>query len=169
MPAADPSTLWSRYQHLPSPEKTVLRLKALIGGPTTKTLFAAAMATTNTRAPDGKAWSLKALNPLLDDLKAKKLLDENFACMAGLLHPVAADAADSPEGAMLVQAVRSTFPPDGRRSYYSYSMQDDQDALRSLRLAIYASDEAEFVRLLDLLDIRASRHGGAVRREPDGR
>ena len=73
MPAADPSTLWSRYQHLPSPEKTVLRLKALIGGPTTKTLFAAAMAATNTRAPDGKAWSLKALNPLLDDFKAKKL------------------------------------------------------------------------------------------------
>ena len=67
MPIADPSTLWSRYQHLSSPEKTVLRLKALIGGPTTKTLFAAAMAATNTRAPDGKAWSLKALNPLLDD------------------------------------------------------------------------------------------------------
>ena len=62
MPAADPSTLWSRYQHLLSPEKTVLRLKALIGGPTTKTLFAAAMAATTTRAPDGKAWSLKALN-----------------------------------------------------------------------------------------------------------
>ena len=150
MPTADPSTLWSRYQHLPSPEKTVLRLKALIGGPTTKTLFAAAMAATNTRAPDGKAWSLKALNPLLDDLKAKKLLDENFACMAGLLHPVAADAADSSEGVMLVQAVRSTFPPDGRRPYYTYSMQDDQDALRSLRLAIYAGDEADYVRLLDL-------------------
>src|SRR4051794_16019779 len=40
----------ARYQHLPSPEKMVLRLKALIGGPTTKTLFAAAMAATNTRA-----------------------------------------------------------------------------------------------------------------------
>src|SRR3954452_20645248 len=78
MPAADPSTLWSRYQPLLSPEKTVLRLKALIGGPTTKTLFATAMAATTTRAPDGKAWSLKALNPLLDDLKATKLLDENF-------------------------------------------------------------------------------------------
>src|SRR3954471_7327517 len=150
MPAADPSTLWSRYRPLLSPEKTVLRLKALIGGPTTKTLFAAAMAATTTRAPDGKAWSLKALNPLLDDLKAKKLLDDNFSCMAGLLHPVAADAADSPEGAMLVQAVRSAFPVDGRRPYYTYSMQDDQDALRSLRLAIYAGDEAEYVRLLDL-------------------
>ena len=51
---------------------------------------------------------------------------------------------------MLVQAVRSTFPPDGRRPYYTYSMQDDQDALRSLRLAIYAGDEADYVRLLDL-------------------
>jgi hypothetical protein len=148
--AADRSILWSRYEDLSATEKTVIRLKALIGSMTSKTMLVTAMVATGTRAPDGKAWSPKALNPVLDNLKGKGLLDENLACAMGLLHPIAADAAGSAEGERLVQAVRSTFPADGRRPYYSYSMQNDENALRRLRLAIYANDEADYARLLDL-------------------
>src|SRR5262245_8002308 len=115
--AADRSILWSRYEDLSATEKTVIRLKALIGSMTSKTMLVTAMVATGTRAPDGKAWSPKALNPVLDNLKGKGLLDENLACAMGLLHPIAADAAGSAEGERLVQAVRSTFPADGRRPY----------------------------------------------------
>jgi superfamily II DNA or RNA helicase len=149
LPATDYSIRWSRYHDLPATEKTVIRLKALIGSSTTKTVFVTAMVATGTRAPDGKPWSAKALNPMLDKLRATGLLDENLACDTGLLHPVAAEAAASPEGERLIQAVQSTFPADGRRPYYSYTMQTDEDALRRLRLAIYANDEPEYARLLE--------------------
>src|SRR5687768_1133638 len=129
LPATDHSIRWSRYHDLPATEKTVIRLKALIGSSTTKTVFVTAMVATGTRAPDGKPWSAKVLNPVLDKLRVTELLDENLACDTGLLHPVAAEAAASPEGERLIQAVQSTFPAAGRRPYYSYTMQTDEDAL----------------------------------------
>jgi superfamily II DNA or RNA helicase len=145
----DPSLLLSRYAGLSTTEKTVLRLKALIGPATNKTQFAMAMKATGTRAPDGKSWSIPTLNPVLETLRVKGLLDDNLACIETLLHPVAADAADSPEGPALIDAVQAMPAAMGRDYYYSYTMQTDADALRHLRLAIYGNDEAEYVRLIN--------------------
>src|SRR5689334_19155586 len=147
---AKPATEWSRYAGLPAVDKTVMRLKALIGAATTKTAFFNAMRATEIRAPDGKAWSVGALNPILDRLQKKGLLGEDYACVPSLLHPITVDTIDGVEGKVLIKAVHSAFPADNRRgAYYSYSMQADDDALRRLRLAIYENNEAEYVRLLD--------------------
>ena len=85
---AKPATEWSRYAGLPAVDKTVMRLKALIGAATTKTAFFNAMRATETRAPDGKAWSVGALNPILDRLQKKGLLGEDYACVPSLLGSV---------------------------------------------------------------------------------
>ncbi len=144
------ATSWSRYTGLSVVETMVMRLKALIGSPTTKTAFFNALRATETRAPDGRAWSVGALNPILDGLQRKGLLDAEYACVATLLHPVTVDAIDSDEGKALVKAVRSSFPAESRSGFSSsYSMQADPDALRRLRLAVYANDEVEYTRLLD--------------------
>ena len=96
------------------------------------------------RAPDSKAWSSSALNIVLDDLRRQRLLTDDLACAPVLLHPVAVDAMEAAEGAVLVEAVRKGFPAQrSHPTYYAYSQPPDPDALRRLiRLAIYANDEA---------------------------
>ncbi|MGZ8282601.1 MAG: hypothetical protein ACXWUN_06565 [Allosphingosinicella sp.] len=143
--------LWTRYQSLPPTKKLVMRLKALIRSATNKTTFVAALVATRRRAADGKAWTVKSVNEVLDELRKEGLLDEVFTCPKELLHPVAVDAAAGPDAACLIAAVRSTFPDVSPRAYaYNYSLQTDEDAARRLRLAIYGNDEAEYRRLLDL-------------------
>jgi hypothetical protein len=66
---AIPATEWSRYAGLPAVDKTVMRLKALIGAATTKTAFFNAMRATETRASDGKAWSIGALRACLTEFR----------------------------------------------------------------------------------------------------
>ncbi|MBV1796455.1 hypothetical protein [Siccirubricoccus sp. G192] len=118
--------------------------------PTGKGAFLGCLTTTGIRAPDGKAWTARTLNPELDELARQGLLTEDLSCVPELLHPVAVDAMASPEGAMLADAARKAFPAQTRSPYqYSYSMQADPDALRRFRLAIYTNDDAEFSTQLD--------------------
>ena len=123
-----------------------MRLKSLVFLPTGKTVFLECLTRAGLRAPDSKAWSSSALNIVLDDLRRQRLLTDDLACAPVLLHPVAVDAMEAAEGAVLVEAVRKGFPAQrSHPTYYAYSQPPDPDALRRLiRLAIYANDEAGF-------------------------
>jgi len=137
--------LWNRYAQLPGGAKLVLRLKSLMFLPTNKTVFLECLTRSGLRAPDGKAWSSRSVNVVLEELQSQRLLTEDLACPPALLHPVAADAAASAESDMLVAAVRKAFPAQRSMSYYSSGQQVDCDALRRLiRLAVYANDAAGF-------------------------
>ena len=143
--------LWHRYAHLPAGSKQVLRLKSLVFLPTNKTVFLDCLARSGLRAPDGKAWSSRSVNVVLEELLAQRLLTEDLACLPTLLHPVAVDAAASTAGEVLVAAVLRAFPARRSMSYYLSGEQVDCDAVRRLiRLAVYANDAAGFSTNWDL-------------------
>ncbi len=145
--------LWDRYVRLLAGPKLVLRLKSLVFLPTGKTAFVDCLARSGLRAPDGRAWSSRSANAVLEELLGEGLLTEGLACPAALLHPVAVDAAASADGERLVAAVRQAFPARRSLSYYSSVEQLDCDAVRRLiRLAIYADDAAGFSTNWDLHD-----------------
>jgi superfamily II DNA or RNA helicase len=141
------SELWARYEGLPPGPRLVLQLKSLVFLPTGKTVFLECMTRAGLRAPDGKAWTFRVINPVLDELRQAGLLTEDLACQLALLHPVAVDAVASAQGEMLVEAVRRAFPlhRSGSASY-AYSLQSDvATPRRLLRLAIYANDLGGFI------------------------
>jgi len=152
---ADP---WDRYAHLPAGSKLVLRLKSLVFLPTNKTAFLECLTRSGLRAPDGKAWSSRSVNAILDELLLQGLLTEDLACPSALLHPVAVDAAASAEGELLAAMIRRAFPARRSMPYYSSGQQLDRGALwRLIRLAVYANDPAGFTANRDLHDkLRAS-------------
>ena len=69
--------------------------------PTSKTAFLDCLARSGLRAPDGKAWSSRSVNAVLEELPGQGLLTEDLACSPTLLHPVAVDAAASADGELL--------------------------------------------------------------------
>jgi len=143
--------LWHRYTHLPAGSKQVLRLKSLVFLPTNKTAFLDCLTRSGLRAPDGKAWSSRSVNTVLEELLGQGLLTEDLACPPTLLHPVAVDSVASTDGEVLVAAVIRAFPARRNTSYYSSGEQLDCDAVRRLiRLAIYANDAAGFSTNWDL-------------------
>ncbi len=142
--------LLERYRGLAADAKTALRLKAMIGGDTNRSLFVACMAATGTRGPDGRVWSLKTVNSVLEQLRSKGLVNDQMSCVVQLLHPVTVDAMVASEGRRLLEAVFHTFPADGQRPYYPYSIGDDEHVHRRFRLAIYADNAPEYRRLMDL-------------------
>jgi len=145
--------LWDRYAQLPAGAKLVLRLKSLLFLPTTKTVFLECLTRSGLRAPDGKAWSSRSVNVVLEELRRQRLLTEDLACPPALLHPFAADAAASADSELLTAAVRRAFPARRSMSYYSSGQQVDCDALRRLiRLAVYANDAAGFSANRELHD-----------------
>ena len=151
--------LLERYAGLTPGPKLVLRLKSLVFLPAGKTEFLQCLTRGGLRMPDGKAWSSRSVNVALDQLLSQKLLTENLACAAALLHPVAVDAAASGDAEMLVAAVRRTFPARRSVTYYSVARTIDRDALhRTIRLAIYANDGAEFTTNRDLFDKEWAPH-----------
>ncbi len=120
---------------------------------TNKTAFLDCLARSGLRAPDGKAWSSRSVNVVLEELLGQGLLTEDLACPPALLHPVAVDAAASADGELLVAAVLRAFPARRSMSYHSSGEQIDCDAVRRLiRLAIYANDAAGFSTNWDLHD-----------------
>ena len=144
---------WHRYARLPAGAKLVLRLKSLVFLPTNKTAFLDCLTRSGLRAPDGKAWSSRSVNVVVEELLGQGLLPEDLACPPVLLHPVAVDAAASADGELLVAAVLRAFPARRSMSYYSSGEQLDCDAVRRLiRLAIYANDAAGFSTNWDLHD-----------------
>jgi len=143
--------LWHCYACLPAGPKQVLRLKSLVFLPTNKTAFLDCLTRSGLRAPDGKAWSSRSVNVVLEELLGQGLLTEDLACPPALLHPVAVDAAASADGELLVAAVLRAFPARRSMSYYSSGEQLDCDAVRRLiRLAIYANDADGFSTNRDL-------------------
>ncbi|MBV8870092.1 MAG: DEAD/DEAH box helicase [Acetobacteraceae bacterium] len=149
-----PPDPWNLYAGLSAGPKTVLRLKSLVFLPTGKTTFLECLTRAGLRAPDGKAWSSRSLNAVLDELLRHGLLTADLACAPALLHPVAVDAVRAPEGARLIDAVRRAFPTRRSHPYYAYAQpRPDADALcRLIRLAVYANDEAGFATHRDLHD-----------------
>ncbi|MDQ2803196.1 MAG: DEAD/DEAH box helicase [Pseudomonadota bacterium] len=146
--------LWDRYTGLSTGLKLVLRLKSLVFLPTTKTVFLECLTRSGLRGPDGKAWSSRSLNAVLDELVRQGLLTEDLACAPSLLHAVAVDAAQAPEAGSLVEAVRKAFPVRRNNPYsYASSQQFDADALcRLIRLAVYENDAAGFTAHRDIFD-----------------
>ncbi len=148
-----PPDLWNLYAGLPAGPKTILRLKSLVFLPTGKTAFLECLTRAGLRAPDGKAWSSRSLNAVLDELFRQGLLSEDLTCAPALLHPVAVDAVQAAEGEQLVEAVRRCFPARRNSPYYSYAPQLDAEALcRLIRLAVYANDETGFTAHCELHD-----------------
>ena len=142
----DIDTLWDRYTCLPPGPKTVLRLKSLVFLASNKSVFFDCISRAGLRTPEGRAWTVAAVNPALELLRREDLLDVDHACPLALLHPVAIDAVTSPEGERLVAAVRRAFPPQLAGMYHlSQSMTDPAPILRLARLAVYANDEAGFI------------------------
>ena len=130
---------------LPACSKLVLRLKSLVFLPTGKSIFLECLTRSGLRAPDGRPWSSRSVNEVLDGLAHQGLLTENLACPPALLDLVAVDAAASEDGEALVATVRRTFPAQRIIGYYSSAQKLDCEALqRLIRLAIYANDAAEF-------------------------
>ncbi len=148
--------LWNRYSRLDAAHQTVMQLKALFWLPSNKTAFLSCLTRTSLRAPDGKAWASRSLNPVLDDLIARKLLTDDLACPPALLHAVAIEAIASADGKRLCEAVRACFPARPRPAYSRpayYGSREDTDAdaaHRLLRLAIYANDDTGFIAAWDL-------------------
>jgi len=145
--------LWDRYAQLPAGAKLVLRLKSLVFLPTNKTEFLDCLTRSGLRAPDGKAWSSRSVNVVLEELLHQDLLTEGLGCPPALLHPVSVDAAASADSKLLVAAVLRAFPARRSMSYYSSGQQLDCNALwRLIRLAVYADDQAGFTANRDLHD-----------------
>ncbi len=126
-------------------ERTILRLKALIGPATGKTQFLECLNRLGSSAP---AWTNKTLTPTLEALRAKRLLTDDFTCAPDALHGLAVDALDSPEGAAMVEAIRATLKQDGGRSWDWRFV--EAGTLRWLRLAVLLDDEAEFRRAVEI-------------------
>jgi len=142
----DTQTLWDRYTRLPPGPKTVLRLKSLVFLASNKSVFFDCISRSGLRTPEGRAWTVAAVNPVLELLRREDLLDVDLACPLVLLHPVAIDAVASPEGERLIAAVRRAFPPQLAGMYQlSKPMTDPEPILRLARLAVYANDESGFI------------------------
>ena len=144
---------WQLYVALPHGQRMLLRIKALVGRATNKTMFLAAVRRAGLSSPDGKTYTGASLNEQLEDLQRKGLLDSTLDCVPEITHAVAADAGQSEGGTELISAVKAAIPKSeredrGRPYYWRYSpLSHDIALFRHLRLSVYANDEAEFRRL----------------------
>ncbi len=156
------SGLWTAYKKLPAGPKTVLRLKSLLFLPTGKTVFLQCLTRSRLRKPDGKAWSSQTLNVVLDDLVRQKLLTDELACPQALLHPVTVDALVAEDGALLIEAASDAPAGSWGNSYSFQAQQSLADVLRrQIRLALYTSDEKQFVAKRDLYEKSYAPHSVA--------
>lgn len=137
-----------------------MRLKALIEPMVGKGAFFDVVRLSGLSRPGGKAYTHALLNEQLQSLQKKRLLDEALACVPEMLHAVAVDAAGAKGGEDLFKAAKTTLPRSPRENpstpSYSYQykppLQNDIDLFRRLRLAVYANDEAEFIRLRGIIE-----------------
>ena len=154
--------LWRVYQALPQEHKTLVRLKALIDPTIGKAPFLEVVRKAGLRSKDGKAYIAASLSAELHALQAKELLDGALDCAPEIMHAVAVEACADKDAANLIDAVKAATPKSEReqvdRPSYRYLPPIDQDfaLFRRFRLAIYANDEAEFVRLYKLVGAATS-------------
>src|ERR1700730_11080082 len=142
----DRQMLWRIYQGLLPHQKTALRLTGLVVDQIPRGTFVQALAATRSRAPDGKAWSGRSVQELLEALRAQGLLESDLTCAAAIRHQIAADAAVGEQGALLIRALARALPhSDHERPntfpylYHRYELADDRDLLRRVRIAGYAN------------------------------
>ncbi len=154
------------YRELPNEQKTLVRLKALIEPAANKTVFHDAAHRAGWRTSTSKTHALTLLNTDLQILQRKGLINGNSGCVPGILHAVAVDACASGEAANLIGAVKAAIPKSGREEagrpsyYYLPALSQDVDLFRHFRLAIYANDEAEFLRLRKIVEDAEPDSGG---------
>ncbi len=148
------AALWERYAALLPSLKTMLRLRALIVPATTKLLFVDCLKASDTRAPDGKAWSAVSINTLSDELRRQDLVTAEYECVPAMLHALAVDAGASEQAEALVASIRSVLTTKAGNGYsFHMSLQGVRESLhRLVRLAVYANDEALFIRNRDYSD-----------------
>ena len=132
-------------QSLTPRERTILWLKALIGGATAKTPF---MECLNRLSKTTPAWTAKTLTPVLEGLRSKGLLTDQLACMPALAHPLAVEALASPDGVALIEAIRALLPHDSGRMWDRWSM--EENTLRWQRLAVLLNDEGAYRQATEL-------------------
>lgn len=134
-------------------ERSLLRLKALVGVATNKGDFLILLSGSGLASPSGGAWSYASVNPILNRLLSLGLLAPDFSCVESLRHPLAIEMIAAPEGRVAAEAVRRLFPaPAYRRLYYSSSPQTDPGSTVRLRLAIYQNDAEAFRLVIDECD-----------------
>ena len=150
-PAADARTHTTLRDDLPEQlarlteaERTLLRLKALVGVATNKSDFLSMANASGIAGPGGASLTSNTINPMLNRLLSLGLLNADFACVELLRHPLAIEMIAAPEGGKAAEAVRRIFPAAARSVYYSYSPQSDPGARVRLRLAIYENDGDAF-------------------------
>ena len=138
-PAAEPPTRTTLRDDLPEQlarlteaERTILRLKALVGVATNKSDFLT-MANASVSAGPGGSLTYNTVNPMLNRLLSLGLLNADFSCPELLRHPLAIEMIAAPEGPKAAEAVRRIFLAAARSVYYSYSPQSDPGA-RAMRL-----------------------------------
>ena len=151
--------LWPLYQALPHEQKTIMRLKALIEPAVSKSAFFEIVRLSGLNRPGGKAYTQIMLNEHMRSLQKKRLLNDTLACAPELLHAIAVDADECTDGAALLKAAKTSLPRsprdiqhNGYLYYYKPPLNQDFDLFRRLRLAVYANDEAEFIRLRGLIE-----------------
>ena len=125
-------------------DRAILHLKALIGAATGKTVFMDCLNRLHLTSP---AWSNKTLTPVLEALRAKRLLTYEFACAPELLHPLAVEALASADGAAMIDAIHAILPHDGARTWDRRAMEDA--TLRWQRLAVLLNDEEAYRQASD--------------------
>ena len=112
-------------------ERILLRLKALIGPAAIgKTVFVECLSRVSSGGP---GWSHATLAPTLQALRAKGLLAEDLACAPELLHPLAVEAINSAEGAVMVEAIRAKLPLDNPQGLGPQADRGRQPALAAPR------------------------------------
>ncbi|HEY7246080.1 MAG TPA: DEAD/DEAH box helicase [Xanthobacteraceae bacterium] len=161
--------LWRSYEGLLPYQKTAMRLLALIGDQVPRGTFVQALAAARTRAPDGKGWSNRSAEALLQELRAQGLLERDLSCVASLRHQIAVDAAEGEQAAILASALARALPRSDYEKpnvslclYHHYPLARDRDLLRSIHLAVYTNDAAEFARLRQIYDRHEVESGEAI-------
>lgn len=129
-----------------------MRLKALIGPATGKTVFLDGL---NRLRATGPAWTNKTLTPVLEALRDARLLTDEFVCAPEIAHPLSVEAVASPDGAAMVEAVRVSLRQNDFRSWDAKAM--EASALRWQRLAVLLNDEAEYRRAIEFYGGRSYR------------
>src|SRR5208283_5954681 len=111
-PAADAQTRTTLRDDLPEQlarlteaERTLLRLKALVGVATNKSDFLTMANASVIAALGGVSLTYNMVNPMLNRLLSLGLLNADFACVESLRHPLAIEMIAAPEGGKASEAV----------------------------------------------------------------
>jgi superfamily II DNA or RNA helicase len=136
--------LWDRYARLPPAPRFILQMKSLVLLPTGKTPFLECLTRGGLRTPDDKAWSGSSVNSALNELVRLGLLTNEFAIPAPFAHPIAVDAAASPQAGPMFAAVRRAFSTNTVSPHYAFGVNAIDAMGRMIWLAVHDNDATAF-------------------------